>query len=234
MGILSPSSDVLSCLIELRDENQQPISDDMIIDNYITLMIASHDTSAILVSLMIWKLARDPEIHRKVFEEQMDIVKEREVKENNLTWGDIQKMKYTWRVAQELMRLIPPVFGSFRKAVKDTSYGGYDIPKGWQVFWVAYGTHMNKDVFDNPAEFDPSRFENPAKPIPPCTYVPFGAGLHTCIGNEFARVETLTIIHNMVTRYEWSQVNAEEAITRQPMPYPSMGLPIKIKPRHLV
>lgn len=67
-GILSPSSDVLSCLLELRDENQQPIADDMIIDNYVTLMIASHHTSAILISLMIWKLARDPEIYRKVLE----------------------------------------------------------------------------------------------------------------------------------------------------------------------
>ncbi|XP_062172764.1 taxane 13-alpha-hydroxylase-like [Alnus glutinosa] len=232
-GILSPSSDVLSCLLELRDENQQPIADDMIIDNYVTLMIASHDTSAILISLMIWKLARDPEIYRKVLEEQMDIVKKREGKEDSLTWAEIQKMKYTWRVAQELMRMIPPVFGSFRKALKDTSYGGYDIPKGWQVFWVAYGTHMKNEIFENPTEFDPSRFENPEKPIPPYAYVPFGGGLHTCIGNEFARVEVLTTIHNLVTMYEWSQVNPEEVITRQPMPCPSMGLPIKIKPRHL-
>lgn len=63
----------------------------------------------------------------------MDIIKKREGKEDSLTWAEIQKMKYTWRVAQELMRMIPPVFGSFRKALKDTSYGGYDIPEGWQV-----------------------------------------------------------------------------------------------------
>ncbi|PRQ34808.1 putative abieta-7,13-dien-18-ol hydroxylase [Rosa chinensis] len=91
----------------------------------------------------------------------------------------LQTMKYTWRVAQELMRMIPPVFGSFRKILKDTQYGGYDIPKGWQ----------------------------------------------------FARVEVLTTIHNLVTMFEWSQVYPEEKITRQPMHYPSMGLPIKIKPR---
>lgn len=73
-----------------------------------------------------------------------------------------------------------------------------------QVFWVAYGTHMKNEIFEiNPTEFDrPSRFENPEKPIPPYAYVPFGGGLHTCIGNEFARVEALTTIHNLVTMYE--------------------------------
>lgn len=90
---------------------------------------------------------------------------------------------------------------------------------------------MRDDIFKNPSEFDPCRFENPAKPIPPFAHVAFGGGLHSCIGNEFARVETLTTIHNLVKMYEWSLVNPEEAITRQPMPYPSMGLPINIKPR---
>lgn len=67
-GILHPTSDVLSCMIALRDENQEPITEDEIVDNFVTLMIASHDTSAILLSLMIWKLSRDPEICQRVFE----------------------------------------------------------------------------------------------------------------------------------------------------------------------
>jgi len=90
---------------------------------------------------------------------------------------------------------------------------------------------MNKDIFENPEKFDPSRFENRTKPTPPFSYIPFGAGLHYCIGNEFARVQTLITIHNFVKTYEWSQMKPEETITRRPMPYPSLGLPIKIKPR---
>ncbi|KAF9589088.1 hypothetical protein IFM89_018819 [Coptis chinensis] len=44
-----------------------------------------------------------------------------------LRWSDVQKMKYTWRVAQELMRVTPPVFGNFKRTTKDTSFGGFEM-----------------------------------------------------------------------------------------------------------
>ena len=53
-----------------------------------------------------------------------------------LSWHEIQMMKYTWKVAQELMRIDPPVFGNFRLAERDINFDGYDIPKGWQVMYT--------------------------------------------------------------------------------------------------
>lgn len=50
-----------------------------------------------------------------------------------LTWEDVSSMKYTWRVALETLRTVPPVFGSFRTAIKDIEYQDYLIPKGWKV-----------------------------------------------------------------------------------------------------
>ncbi|KAF9610246.1 hypothetical protein IFM89_021570 [Coptis chinensis] len=44
-----------------------------------------------------------------------------------LRWSDVQKMKYTWRVAQELMRVTHPVFGNFKRTTKDTSFGGFEM-----------------------------------------------------------------------------------------------------------
>lgn len=65
--------------------------------------------------------------------EQTRVLGEREAWEKELTWDDIQEMKHTWRVAQEMMRIIPPVFGNFKRVIKDTSFSGFNIPKGWQV-----------------------------------------------------------------------------------------------------
>lgn len=67
-GVLSSTNDMLSCLLAIRDENNQPLADDVIADNFIFLFVASHDTSATLMSLLIWKLARDPEVYNKVLE----------------------------------------------------------------------------------------------------------------------------------------------------------------------
>lgn len=66
------------------------------------------------------------------FTEQEEIAKNK-LSGDTLTWNDLSKMKYTWRVAMETLRMIPPIFGSFRRALKDIEFEGHLIPKGWQV-----------------------------------------------------------------------------------------------------
>ncbi|GFZ15107.1 hypothetical protein Acr_24g0012970 [Actinidia rufa] len=233
LGKIVPGSqaDMILTFLALRDENGKPLSEEEMIDNFITLVFASHDTTTIVLSMFMRHLARDPEVRSMVLVEQKKALKAREEKDGKVGWSEIQMMKYTWRVAQELMRLTPPVFGNFKTTSRDTSFAGFHIPKGWKVFWVTSPTHMDENIFQEPEKFDPSRFENPTKSIPPYTYVPFGAGPRICPGGEFARLEVLLIIHYLIINYEWMETIPNEPLTREPLPYPAFGLPLNIHPK---
>lgn len=97
---------------------------------------------------------------------------------------------------------------------------------------MATGTHLDKQIFEDPKTFDPSRFEMRSKSIPPYTFVPFGAGPRICPGAEFARIEVLLIIHHLITTYRWTEVFPDEQMINDPMPYPAKGLPVKLYPRN--
>ena len=67
-GRISAKDDLISSFLSLRDENDEPITEEEVIDNVVALLIASHDTTATLLSLIVWKLARNPKIYKKVLE----------------------------------------------------------------------------------------------------------------------------------------------------------------------
>jgi cytochrome P450 len=171
-------------------------------------------------------------------------------------------MKYTWRVAMETLRMVPPAFGNFRKALKDIEYGGYLIPKGWQVsksFVPSLLSHyislfetiiqlilLYFDIqilwtspmthMDNSIFPEPSKFD-PSRfenqsSIPPYSFIAFGGGPRICPGYEFARLETLVTIHYLVTQFTW-KLCADNSFSRDPTPTPTQGLPIKLVPRKL-
>ncbi|OIT00497.1 PREDICTED: cytochrome P450 716B1-like [Nicotiana attenuata] len=229
-NLASSHQDLITCLLSIRGENnQQLISENEIIHNVMLIMVAGHDTSSVLITFIVRLLAKNPNIHAAVLKEQEEIAQSKSPGES-LTWEDLGKMKYTWRVAMETMRLFPPIFGGFRQTVKDIEYGGYLIPKGWQIFWVTAKTHLDSSIFQEPEKFDPARFENPGS-LPPYNFVPFGGGARICPGYEFAKIETLVTIHYLVTHFTWKLCCTDDFFSRDPMLAPTQGLPIQITPR---
>ncbi|KAJ0102860.1 hypothetical protein Patl1_04230 [Pistacia atlantica] len=160
--IASPHDDLITCLLSIRDLNkEEAITEKEIVDNVMLVMIAGHDTSSVLITFMMRLLANDPTVFAAVLEEQEEVAKSKPMGEL-LTWEDLAKMKYTWRVALETLRNVSPIFGGFRKALKDIEFGGFLIPKGWQIFWVTHMTHMDDSIFPDPSKFDPDQIREPS------------------------------------------------------------------------
>ncbi|CAL5086408.1 unnamed protein product [Urochloa decumbens] len=225
-GESSPADDLVTCLASLRgDDGKQLLTDEEIVDNAMVVLVAGHDTSSVLMTFMIRHLADDPDTLAAMVQEHEEIARNKAEGEA-LTWEDLQSMRFTWRVALETLRMIPPIFGSFRRALEDIEFDGYVIPKGWQVFWASSVTHMDPGVFKDPEKFDPSRFEIPA---PPYSFVAFGGGQRLCAGIEFARVETLVTMHHLIRRFRWKLCSRENTFVRDPMPSPLHGLPIELE-----
>ncbi|XP_057980513.1 beta-amyrin 28-monooxygenase-like [Malania oleifera] len=225
----SPTQDILSHMLLATDDNGQFLSELDIADKILGLLIGGHDTASAACTFLVKYLAELPHVYDQVYNEQMEIAKSKAAGEK-LNWDDIQKMRYSWNVACEVMRLAPPLQGAFREAINDFIFAGFTIPKGWKLYWSANSTHKNPAYFPEPEKFDPERFEG--KGPAPYTYVPFGGGPRMCPGKEYARLEILVFIHNLVKRFKWEKLIPHEKITVDPMPIPANGLPVRLIPHH--
>ncbi|KAG6776265.1 hypothetical protein POTOM_019771 [Populus tomentosa] len=139
------------------------ISEEEVIDNVVLLVFAAHDTASFSVAVTFKMPAEHPDCHSLLLQALsshdstkcsvyyyssqniVDIMSKRKPVEH-LTLEDM-KTKHTWQVARESLRLFPPIFGSFRKAIVDIECEGFTIPEGWKVPWTTYRTHYNERGF---------------------------------------------------------------------------------------
>ncbi|KAH7568258.1 hypothetical protein JRO89_XS07G0267200 [Xanthoceras sorbifolium] len=178
--------------------------------------IANHDTASAAITFIISYLADYPDVYRKAKGER-----------EYLNWQDVEMMKYSWCMACEVLRLLPPASGTFREAIQDFTYAGYTIPKGWKACWNVYTTHNNPKYFPEPEKFDPSRLEGNGPP--PFTFVPFGEGPRMCPGKEYARLQILVFMHNIITKFKWKKLIPDEEIKFIGAPFPAKGLPVSLE-----
>ncbi len=185
IGRLDPP-DLAQVLIDAQDpETGRTLSDADLVDMFLTLLTAGHETSANALSWALYCLAAQPEQQEALAARVRAVVGDGPVEAAHLDALDDVR-----RFLHETMRLFPPVPRQTRLAVRDCQVGSELIRAGSLVFIPIYTIHRHQTLWSDPDVFDPARFTPAAERARPrCAFMPFGAGPRICIGASFAMLE---------------------------------------------
>jgi cytochrome P450 len=191
-------NDMLSKLMLARDEETgEPMSDDLIRDEAITMYFAGHETTARALAFAWYALATEPEVATKLHAEV-----DRTIGTQTPTIELLKQMPYTAQVLKETLRLYPsaPIYG--RDVVEDDVLGGVKIERGTQLTLLPFCTHRHPEFWDEPLRFDPERFTPEREAARhPYAFHPFAAGQRICIGNNFALLEMHVLLSMLAAQF---------------------------------
>ena len=203
--------DLLSLLLDGRDEDGAVLDDRHVRDEVMTLLFAGHDTTTATLAFMLYELARHPDVARRLA-------------------GELDG-PYLDQVLDETLRLYPPAWIGPRRSVKPFELHGRSVPEGVPVNYSSWASHRLPDVWEDPEAFDPERFA-PARRsrIPKGAYVPFGGGSRICVGMRFGQLEIKVIARAVLERFRLERVPGHRLEIRQtPTLGPRGGLPMTVR-----
>jgi cytochrome P450 len=192
-GGLAEREDVLSMLLQARDEEGRPMTPVELRDELMTLLVAGHETTATALAWAVEQLARHPEALAR------------------LEGGEEE---YLDAVVQETLRLRPVIVVVVRRLTEAMELGGYSLPAGSNVAPCIYLMHRRPEIYPDPEAFRPERFLE----TPPGTYtwLPFGGGIRRCLGAQFAQMEMKVVLSTLLenARLRPTTARPERAIRR--------------------
>jgi len=173
--------DVLSMLLDARDEEGNALSDRELRDKLLMLLVAGHETTASALAFAFERLLRHPDSLVRLTEE--------------LSWGEEH---YLDAVIKETLRLRPVLPIVARKLTADFELAGWELPRKTVVMPNVWLVHRDADVYPDPEAFWPERFLH----TKPDTYswIPFGGGVRRCLGASFAQFEMRVVLKTVLSR----------------------------------
>jgi cytochrome P450 len=180
-GDLADRDDILSLLLQATDDAGEPMGDDELRDELITLLVAGHETTATALSWAVERLLRTPDTLQRLHEEVLD-----------------GGTAYLTAVCHETLRLRPVLPLVLRRLTEPMTIAGHDLPAGVKVAPCISLVHRRPDVYPDPLAFRPERFLG----VKPGTYtwIPFGGGVRRCLGAAFAQFEMESVLAAIATQ----------------------------------
>lgn len=161
-------------MLQISQKNPNFTEED-IVDEACTFMLAGQDSVATAVSFCLFLLAQHSDIQQKCFAEIEDILDADH--QRPFTMHDIRRMRYLEQCIKETLRLYPSVPMIARKLGESITVGCHKLPAGSNVLIFPYATHRIEKIYPDPEKFDPRRFaSDEMESRHPYAWIPFSAG----------------------------------------------------------
>ena len=215
----APGNDLLQTLMEARYSDGEGMTYELVLSESMQLLVAGHETSSNALSWLLYLLSSRPDCLEKLRQEFDSVLDGAP-----LSYGDVSRFEFATQIIQEALRLYPPFWMIDRMAVADDRAGDLAIPRGSTVIVFVYGAHHASRYWHDPERFDPERFTKANEKLhTPFTYLPFGGGPRGCIGGNYAMLQILMILSDLLRKYDF-QLSPGQAIEAQPM--------VILRPKH--
>ena len=202
-------NDIASAVIEAKDKDTGlPFTREELIDQLGVFFLAGHETTASALTWVFYILAERPEWMVRLREE-IDPV----MVDGALSFDDTKKLPLTRAFFKEVLRLYPPITFVPRVALENVEIEGKRLPRGALVMIAPWTLHRHSRYWENPHAFIPERFlpEN-EKSLTAGAYIPFGQGPHLCVGAGFAQVESLLIMSQLITKFDFEMMPDQQVV----------------------
>ncbi|KAF2468655.1 cytochrome P450 [Lindgomyces ingoldianus] len=220
----SDKRDLLNAMLNGVDpKTGEKMTDDSVIDNMITFLIAGHETTSGLLSFVFYYLLKNPSAYDTVQQEVDEVIGK-----NPITVEHLSKLPYLNAVLRETLRLSPTAPSIGLQAKEDTTIAGkYHVSKGTPIIALFSKIHRDPVVYgEDNEEFRPERmldaeFDRLNKEFPNC-WKPFGNGMRACIGRPFAWQEALLVTAMLLQNFNFTmedpsyQLQVKQTLTIKP------------------
>ena len=200
------SFDFLQMYLQAQDKDGNYFTDDELLDELMTLIVAGFETSANTLNWAWYLLAKYPDVEAKIIAEAKQHIPD----VGAVTSDALMAMEYTQQVLEETLRLYPPVWLFTRRAHEDDDLENFDVPPGTDIYLSPFILQRTEHYWPNPEQFDPDRFlaANSNKKDRP--FFPFSLGPRRCVGEYFSFMEMKVHLGLLLPRFRMERVNESE------------------------
>jgi len=192
-------NDVLTLLLQARDEAGEGMSDEELRDELMTLLAAGHETTATALSWAFYWLHRHPEVEEKLREELDGLGQ-------NFDPMAVVKLPYLNAVCSETLRIYPVAMLTFPRILKSPlKLMGYEFEPETILMGCIYLIHQRPELYPEPHLFKPERFLE--RQFSPYEFLPFGGGSRRCLGLALAQFEMKLVLATIVSCWQLDLAN---------------------------